>query len=398
LEYRQATALTPGLSRPHFNLGVVLADLGRQDEALAEIRAAIALEPMNASFRNNFGGLLWELGRPEEAATEYLAAIDLDPRDAYPHSNLGMLFLELGRRQKALAELRQAVVLDPESAEAHGNLGRALREEVQLDEAVAEYQKALELGDKDAVAGLRACDRMRALRPRLSGLAAGQDQPADNAERLAFADLCRQPGEGRYALAARLYADAFRAEPRLADDLRAANRFHAASAAAAAGCGQGQDGAGLDEAEKARLRRQALDWLQADLALWNRQARLDVPQARAAVRQTLRVWQVGPGLAGVRDPAALARRPEAERVAWRQLWEEVGAARARARSPRQEPSVSSGSARKGSPGSISRRGQQERGPGRRAMVPAGRLRATGEWAMGRRGDDRDLGPVVPSSC
>jgi tetratricopeptide (TPR) repeat protein len=200
-----------------------------------------------------------------------------------------MLLLDLGRRQEALPELRQAVTLDPANAEPHRNLGRALREECRLEEAAAEYRKALKLGDRQAVVGLWACERMQALRPRLSGVIRGQDQPADNAERLAFADLCRQPGEGRYPLATRLYADAFRAEPRLADDLGVAHRFHAAVAAAAAGCGQGQDGAGLDDAEKARLRDQALEWLRADLALWTRQARLDLPQARAAVRQTLRL-------------------------------------------------------------------------------------------------------------
>src|SRR6267154_2705527 len=80
---------------------------------------------------------------------------------------------------------------------------------------------------------------------RLPGLIAGRDRPADNAERLAFADLSRQRRERRYALAARLYTDAFHADPKLAEDLREANRFHAACAAAAAGCGQGEDAAGL---------------------------------------------------------------------------------------------------------------------------------------------------------
>src|SRR5262249_36168608 len=82
--------------------------------------------------------------------------------------------------------------------------------------------------------------------------------PADNAERLAFAELCRQPSEGRYALAARLYAEAFDADPKLASDLRAATRPRAAAAAAAAGCGQGRDIARLDATEKGRLRGQAL--------------------------------------------------------------------------------------------------------------------------------------------
>jgi hypothetical protein len=43
-------------------------------------------------------------------------------------------------------------------------------------------------------------------------------------------------------------------------------------------------------------------------------------QARPFVRQTLHHGKADPDLAGVRDPAALAKRPEDERAAWRALW------------------------------------------------------------------------------
>jgi hypothetical protein len=39
----------------------------------------------------------------------------------------------------------------------------------------------------------------------------------------------------------------------------------------------------------------------------------------------LRPWQRDARLAGVRDPAALAHLPEAERAAWRKLWQDVEA-------------------------------------------------------------------------
>jgi hypothetical protein len=37
----------------------------------------------------------------------------------------------------------------------------------------------------------------------------------------------------------------------------------------------------------------------------------------------LRHWQTGPDLSGVRDKDALATFPEAEREAWRKLWDDV---------------------------------------------------------------------------
>src|SRR5262249_40039770 len=83
------------------------------------------------------------------------------------------------------------------------NLGNTLVAEGRLEEALAAYGKAAELGDAQAASLRQAGERLRALWPRLPGLAAGSDGPADNAERLAFAELCPQPGARRYALARR---------------------------------------------------------------------------------------------------------------------------------------------------------------------------------------------------
>jgi tetratricopeptide (TPR) repeat protein len=334
-EYRQAIDLAPERAAPHFNLGNVLAALGRVEEACAAYRRAIALGPDNAGPHNNLGNLLRDLGRPEEALAEYSRAVDLDPRDASAHNNLGIVLAELGRPTEALTEFHKAIALVPDSPQPHTNLAAALQQAGRLEEALGEYREALRLGDGQAGARLRACERLRALRPRLPDLIAGRHQPTDNAERLAFAELCRQPFEHRYALAARLYADAFRVDPKLADDLRAANRLNAAGAAAAAGTGK--DAAGFDEKEKARLRFEALGWLQAELAIWTKLAQSDRPQARAAVQQALRMWQRDAGLAGVRDPDALARLPNAEREAWQKLWQEVGAVLAKASAQRKKP-------------------------------------------------------------
>jgi hypothetical protein len=116
----------------------------------------------------------------------------------------------------------------------------------------------------------------------------------------------------------------------LAEDLKAGNRYDAACAAARAGCGQGAEATPLSDTEKARWRRQALDWLRADLALWEKQLGGDLPPGRAEALKALRHWRQDPDLAGVRDESALAQLPEAERPAWRKLWAEVEALLAKA--------------------------------------------------------------------
>jgi hypothetical protein len=70
---------------------------------------------------------------------------------------------------------------------------------------------------------------------------------------------------GQYAAAARWYADVCAAHPQLLAGPSARHRYHAAGAAALAGCGRGRDADDIDEVTRAGFRRQARDWLGAEL-------------------------------------------------------------------------------------------------------------------------------------
>ena len=83
-----------------------------------------------------------------------------------------------------------------------------------------------------------------------------------------------------HGASARLWTEAFQAQPKLTEDMQAQNRYNAACAAALAGCGQGKDDPPLDDAAKARWRKQAIDWLKADLAAWSKILESGPPQAR----------------------------------------------------------------------------------------------------------------------
>jgi serine/threonine-protein kinase len=87
----------------------------------------------------------------------------------------------------------------------------------------------------------------------------------------------------------------------------------------------------LDESEKAHWRKQALDWLRANLALWTKQAESSKPEAKADVRQTLEHWKADTDLGGIRDETAIKALPEDEQKACRGLWAEVDALLAKAR-------------------------------------------------------------------
>jgi Flp pilus assembly protein TadD len=102
-----------------------------------------------------------------------------------------------------------------------------------------------------------------------------------------------------------------------------AHRRHAACEAALAGSGQVKADPPLDRAAQAGLRRQALDWLKADLAAWNAFVDGDDPEAIEEAVWALAVWKMDSNLDRVRDPAALARLPEAESKAWQESWADL---------------------------------------------------------------------------
>jgi Tfp pilus assembly protein PilF len=308
-------------------LGHVDDQLGQHDDAVpVGVRSTSeALDPRNALAHNNLDVALMDKGQLEEAIRAYRTALDLDPKLARAHYNLGLIFQSKNQLEEAIREYRLAIDLNPDYALAHNNLGNALRAKGQLDEAIQAYRAALASDPKYGTArtNLRQAGRLAQVEPRLTPILEGKAQSADAAESLALAQLCQEPFKRLLVAASRFYAAAFAGDAKLADDLQQQYRYNAACAAALAGCGQGKDVGQLDDAERARLRRQALEWLQADLALWGKQAESHDAKARAAVRQHLHHWQGDPDLAGLRDPAALAKLPEAERAACQQLWADV---------------------------------------------------------------------------
>jgi serine/threonine-protein kinase len=171
----------------------------------------------------------------------------------------------------------------------------------------------------------------------------GTYQPQDNDERIALVGICQSQGRGHAA--ARLFADAFATDPALeealvstcragaglgdrqlvgrTEELATECRYPAARCAALAGCGLGVDGTDLGDAERSHWRKQARDWLRADLLMWETTLQEGSPAARELIRALLTYWQSEPDLAGLREPGALERFSAEERQECVSLWRDV---------------------------------------------------------------------------
>jgi len=157
----------------------------------------------------------------------------------------------------------------------------------------------------------------------------GEAEPATAAERIELATLCQLSCKRLHATAARLAADAFAADPKLVGKPEQWHRYCAACSAAQAAAGQANDAKLLPDRVALALRRQALIWLQADLAIYAKLVQRDDPQAKATVLRRMTHWQQDADFASVRGKEALDRLPD-ERNAWRQLWDDVEALRKQA--------------------------------------------------------------------
>jgi serine/threonine-protein kinase len=327
--FREETRLRPDDPKAHYSLGLALFESGDLPGAVAAYREATRLGPDFHKAHSNLGLALRASGDLPGAVAALREAIRLRPDYPEIHYNLGLVLGESGDLPGAIAAYRAANRLKPDHAEAHCNLGAALRQQGQYAESLAEYRLGHKLGTKrtgwpyPSAQWVAEAEKLAALAERLPAILRGTATPADSAERLAFAQMLYNTK--RYAGAARLWSEALESDPKLADDRQVQHRYSAACAAALAAAGKGKDEPPPDSAAKAKLRGQALDWLQAERAAWARVLDADGAQARSVVAQNLRHWQADSDLAGVRDRDALAKLPADERRAWEALWEDVEA-------------------------------------------------------------------------
>jgi len=320
--WRKAIEIDPKYAPAHSNLGLALVRKGQVDEAIACYKKAIELDPKYAAPHLNLGAVLERQGKLDEAITEFRTASRLQPNLATANHNVAILLERQGKLDEAITEYRTVIRLQPKFYRGHYNLGVALKAQGQFDEALSEFRRAAPGGaDIPFFPG-----QMRQLEQqiqRLSDVLRGEAKPRDNAERLAVARLGYD--RKKFAAAARLWAEAFKANPGVANDLKAGHRYSAACAAALAGSGQTADDPLPDEAARRGFRTQARDWLRADLGLRSKQLGSGTAEDRAAIVQALQHWQQDSDLAGIRDKEALAKLPAEEQEACTQLWADVAA-------------------------------------------------------------------------
>jgi tetratricopeptide (TPR) repeat protein len=273
-----------------YELGATMYEAQRWDEALGYYRAALAVRPDVGAANNGLGLALYAKDRGDEAAVYFEQAVSIDPKSVTAHINLGRALYDQGRLAESIGHFEQALRIAPEFVGTRINIGSALAATGRVDEAIVHLQHAVRLDPNSAVAHGDLGSALRA--------------------------------KGRLKEAIDHYQQSVRIDPKFAVSryLLSSSLYDAARDAIRAAAGRDSENARLGEPERAAKRRQALAWLRDDLELTAKLLR----DGRLSA-QSIAPSQADPALASVRDLAALAKLPDAERESWQRFWADVAA-------------------------------------------------------------------------
>jgi tetratricopeptide (TPR) repeat protein len=150
--YKVALTLTPDAARDkpvemllaQYALGNSYAAAGQHEEAIGVYRQIIAREATTPlpQVHYNIGLSLSALGRQQEAAAAFEKAVELKPDYAEAHYNLGVLHSGAERYAEAVESFRRALAARADYPEAHYNLGLAYYL-MDNNAGLAEQQKKL---------------------------------------------------------------------------------------------------------------------------------------------------------------------------------------------------------------------------------------------------------------
>jgi Flp pilus assembly protein TadD len=189
--YRRMLAYNPNSGRVHYNLAIVLGELGELDEASTHYQEAIRLltpdpaaprtaaieaqEAEVAKARNNLAALSTRRGRPEDALDQFARAVAQDPRNFRARSNYGAALARAGRFDEAVPQFQEALRIAPDFLPAYINMGRALFTQGRTEEAVSAMHHAARIEPRSLGAFMQLGEELAKLGRRETALVVYQE-------------------------------------------------------------------------------------------------------------------------------------------------------------------------------------------------------------------------------
>ena len=160
VEFDAAIALNSGYAEAHLNRGIVLNELGRNDEAVEAFAKAGQLDTRDGTIPSDVGNQLAVLhaklgdlylvaSQPAEAAKQYEAAIKVRPRYLDIRGKLAEVLMDIGEADRAREELEHILERNPRMTGARLRLGVLLQRQGDTKRAVEEWRRAAQDDPED---------------------------------------------------------------------------------------------------------------------------------------------------------------------------------------------------------------------------------------------------------
>jgi Tfp pilus assembly protein PilF len=159
--WRDTLAKNPDSHLAHMNLGSLLLDDGRLDEALLEFREADRLHPGDPILRYDLGVVYWQHGDLDRAIAELEESVRLDPRTVSAQVLLGEALRRRGKLGDAVTHFEAALARQPDLAGAHHGLALALVEQGKPRDAIRHFEAVLRANPNDDGVLLAAAETAR---------------------------------------------------------------------------------------------------------------------------------------------------------------------------------------------------------------------------------------------
>ncbi len=150
--FQKTAMLMPNDAQAHFNLGSVLKDLNRFEEAIACFRRALKINPAYSEALSNMGSAQNGLGNLTQAVGSFNRALKLTPNSAIAHNNMGIVLRQLGKTAEAVNHFNCALKANPGYVEAINNLGNAQIDLGEFSEAKDCFKRVLAIDPGNAAA------------------------------------------------------------------------------------------------------------------------------------------------------------------------------------------------------------------------------------------------------
>jgi len=141
--YQQAIALDNWWPQPRLGLARALADLGKSDEAIAQLRSTVSIAPGYVEAQVALASALDHQGAHDEALTIYATTAAIHAGNALATLALAHAWQDRGQWDKAEQSYRNTVAMNRGSSDAYVGLASILIDHARYDEAQKLLDKAL---------------------------------------------------------------------------------------------------------------------------------------------------------------------------------------------------------------------------------------------------------------